>query len=513
MSAETEFPLPGETTFKYPDNLESLGALWDGIKADADVVEDAAGPIRASATALQSGNQGLTADAANRVVNTVSGRATAAATRLRWFETPIKEYLRVLTAAKPPINTLREKWREGERDLQRLQNGDAVYVTDEMVSYAEKWAGRQTELRNAYDKIITEAIDPAKEQFLASLRNIAVDLPPVGGPYLPISIPPLPDLPTIPGVYAVGQQPTTVDPDQGDGGGGNGNGGTGNGSGNGTGDPFPPPPADVDPPPGDTEPPGDPGAEPDPEPGDPTPSEVLTEWFADHPTDGAATAAAWLLLPIGAATYARWAASPAGRTSMATWLVRPRQQAAYDAFLATPEAKANLTAWIEEHGGLEEGEAPPADPAAWINDPAQAAQRSRWLADPATREVVADWMSDPADAAHRTAWLSDPKTQNGLVGWMRDPASPANGQDFADWTANPTDVTPLPPPPPEPADPPPGTDPPATDPLGTNPSGTGPPAGGVQDPGTTGTPPTTTDADDPPGTTAVDDPATVPTPV
>jgi len=486
MSAETELPLPGEGGFKYPDKPETLGALWDALKIDAQTVTDATGPVKASATAIQGGNTGRTAEASTRVVNFVSGNIDGAAQRLRWFERPITDYLAVLAGVKTPINTLRDKWREGEADLRRLQNQEAIYVTDEPVSYAEKWAARQTELRNAYNRIITETVDPGKNAFIAGLQAIAEDREPPAS--VPVSIPPLPEFVRLPGVYPLqpGQQPPTVDPNPGDGGngndnGGNGNGGNGNGNGgngngnangSGTGDPDPQP-----------EPEPQPEPQPEPEPGDPTPSEILTEWFADHPTDGAATAAAWLLLPIGAATYAGWAASPAGRTSMATWLVRPRQQAVYDAFVQTPEAKQNLTAWIQEHGGLEDGAPPPADPVAWINDPAHAAQRSQWLADPATREVIADWVSDPANAAHRTAWLSDPKTQNGLVGWMRDPATPANGQAFAEWTKHPTDVTPLPPPPPEPVD---------------------PPASGVRDPGTTGVPPTTTD---------VDDPATVPTPV
>jgi hypothetical protein len=492
MSAESEFPLPGEPGFKYPDKPETLGALWDALKAKAQTVSDATAPVRNSATAIQNSNTGRTADSTTRVVTHVSGRIDAGASRLRWFERPITDYLAMLTAVRAPINTLRDKWREGEADLRRLQNQEAVYVTDEPVSYAEKWAVRQTELQNAYLQILSTTVDPGKNTFVAALRSIAEDREPAATQ--PISLPQMPDFARLPGIYPMqpGQPPPTVDPDprpgdDDDGGNGNGN---GNGNGSGTGDPDPVPQPQPEPEP-------NPEPEPEPEPGDPTPSEILTEWFADHPTDGAATAAAWLLLPIGAATYAQWAASPAGRTSMATWLVRPRQQAAYDAFLATPEAKGNLTAWIEAHGGLEEGEAPPADPVAWINDPTHAAQRSQWLADPATREVVADWMSDPANATHRTAWLSDPKTQNGLVGWMRDPASPANGQAFAEWTKHPTDIEPLTPPPPEPVEPP-GTNPPATD----------PPASGVQDPGTTGVPPTTV-----PATTDVDDPATVPTPV
>ena len=418
MSAEDELPLPGEPNFKYRDHPVSLGVLRDGLRSDARTVRDAADPARKSAGAIEASNTGRTAETSTRVANYVAGRIEHAADRLGWFERPIGDYLDVLAAVKTPITTLREKWRQAEGDLKRLQREQSDYADD----FAEKWAARQKEIKGAYDKIITETVDPAKDRLIAAFIAISEDREPA--PTTPIPLPQLPELPTLP----------TVPP--------------------GYGPPLRDRPRDESTRPAPLAPGRDDkddenDTRPDPATDDPTPPEILTEWFADHPTDGAAIAAAWLLVPAGAATYDRWVESPAARTSLATWIVRPRQQAAYDAFLAAPATQEQLAAWIAEHG-LAEGEAPPADPVAWINDPDHAAARRQWLADPATREVLAGWVSDPANAEHRTAWLSDPKTQNSLVGWLRDPAQPDNGKDFAEWTKDPTPITPLPPPPPEP---------------------------------------------------------------
>lgn len=434
MSAEDELPLPGEPAFKYKDNLETLGALWDNLKGDADKFAAATTPIRGSAAAIQAGNQGLTAEASTSVVNHVSRTVTDAATRIRWFERPIKDYLAVLDAVRGPINTLRDKWREGERDLRRVQNGEVTYTGDGQ-TYAQRWASRQTEIRTAYDKIITDTVDPAKSTFVAALWSISRDAAPA--PSQPITLPALPGLPALP-VRPIERRPRR--------------------------DPVVvgPGPGPTDPGPGPTDPP--------PPPAGPTAPEILGPWFEQHPDDGPAILAAWLLLPAGATTYERWAASAAGRTALATWIAKPRQDEVFEAWLATPAAEANLTAWIRDHGGLPEGELP-ADPRAWITDPANAGHRRRWLADPATRELMATWIGEPGNLAHRTAWLADAKTQTSAAGWVRDPEAPTNGTEFAAWTKAPTPIEPLrPTPEPDPgtADPPGqgsgSDDPPTTDP-------------------------------------------------
>ena len=441
MSAESEFPLPGEATFKYPDKLEQLGGLWDALKADAQTVDDIATPVKGSAAALQTGNYGLTAEASTRVVNTVSGHAGTAAKRLRWFERPINDYIGVLNSTRTPINTLRESWREGERDLKRLQDGEAIYVTDEFASYADKWAGRQTELRNAYTSIITTTIDPGKDAFVGALRAIAENREPPATQ--PISLPQLPTFPTLPGVYprTGGPPPPVTDPDRGD---DDDDGGPGDDPGPGTrpGGNDHPDPEPTDPPPTDPPP-------PTPTP-TPTPKEVLEGWFGKHPVDGMAILAAWLVLPVGKPTFDSWLASPAGRTALATWIGRPRQDAAFTAWLATPAAGDDLATWLRDSSGLEPDQVP-ADPRAWIRDPANAEFRSRWLADPKTREDLATWIAAPENAARRDQWLADPKTQTPMVGWLGDSQHPENGKPFADWTQktpNPADILPDDPPPP-----------------------------------------------------------------